>query len=413
MDIQVNGGLRFYIIGGGSTAYWNIGGSDTYFGGWLNIVVDVDSTPDSGSFTKTSITEIGVEITTTSTPKNLLNTWIDYARYGDGLTAYGATTFGMEEIYQADLANGYGIIEKVDGVYFLSGEIELGDSAGTTVCNYQDDGETIVFTNKNVSTILYKLIGVGNATGDTDIIFNNCAIKSAGPIFDIDMNDITIESFELNGCVVQGADEVLLDLVCSVDGTTFNACGLITVEEAIVINSTVSNATGTNSLQFPAAIADNNTARITFKSNTNAILITTDVDHTFDGHLFSSNTADINNTSGASIIVYATNGSDAATSTGSAVDIQNSVTVTLTGVVEGSEISIQRTGTNTVEEYITSSAASGEFGYTFNSPPSGFTNIDIFVVKPGKEWYAVYNYPLPTVSASLPITQQNDRNYIT
>jgi hypothetical protein len=57
MDIKANGGLRFYIKGGGTTAYWNIAGKDTYFGGWLNIVVDVDSTPDSGSFTKTAVTE--------------------------------------------------------------------------------------------------------------------------------------------------------------------------------------------------------------------------------------------------------------------------------------------------------------------------------------------------------------------
>lgn len=414
MDTEANGGLRFYAVGGGNKAYWNIAGSDTYFGGWLNIVVDMDSTPDSGTFDKTSVTEIGVEIITVSNPKNLTNTWIDFARYGNGLTAYGATAFGMEEIYQADLANGYGIVDKTDGVYFLSGEVELGDSAGVNACNYEDDGETLVFSNKNVSSTLYKIIGVGNATGDTDITFNNCAIKSAGPIFDIDMDDPTIESFTLNGCVVQGADQILLDSVCTITGTTFNACGEITPEAATVEDCTVSNSTATNAYIYPALVADDNSARITFIGNTNAVEVSSDVDHTFDGHKFpiGSNTFDVNNTSGQTVIIYATNGSTASTSTGSTVDIQNSVAVTLTGVIEGTEISIQRAGTTTVESYIASSAANGEFTYTFNSPPSGFTNVDIFLVKPGYEWEAILNYPLPSVSTELPIVQQVDRNYI-
>ena len=415
LDTEANDGLQFYMEdSSGRRKVWTIGGSDTYLGGWLNLCMDPSSTAtstDSG-WDITAITEFGFIMAFLTSPKNTTNSWIDYARYGDGLTAYGATEFGIEEIYQADLANGYGVVEKYEGVYFLSGELELGDDTSTNACNYVDNGETLVFTNKNVASTLYKLIGVGNGTGDTDIIFSNCAIKSAGPVFDIDMDDASIESFELNGCVIQGADQILLDTNCTITGSTFNACGEITPEAATIEDTTISDSTATNAYIYPAVVADDNSVRITFIGNTNAIEISTDVDHTFDGHKFSGNTYDINNTSGATIIVYATNGSTASTYTGSTVDIQNSVTVTLTGVVEGSEISIQRTGTTTVEAYTSSSAASGEFGYTFNSPPSGFTAIDIFVVKPGYEWYRVLNYTLPSLSANLPINQDIDRNYV-
>jgi len=410
MKTKANNGLRFYAKDGSSNkAYWQIAGSDTYFGGWLNIVVDMDSTPDSGSFDKTDVEEVGVEIAVNSTPKNLTNTWIDYARYGDGLSAYGSTSFGMEEIYQADLSNGYGIVEKVEGVYFISGKIKIGDSTGTNTTIFEDDGETYVFTNKNVSSSLYGIEGIGNGTGDTDITFNNCAIKSAGPLFDLDGDSTAIESFDLNGCVIDGADEVLLDVNCTIIGTTFNNCGLITVEEATVEDCTVSNSIATNALKLPALVADNNTARIKFLDNTNAVLIDSDVDHTFDGHTFSGNTYDINNTSGASIIVYATNGADPSTYTGSTVDIQNSVTVTITGLVSGTEVRIMRAGTQTEEAGVESSGTS--FDYTFNSPPDGFTKVDIAIVSTGYKNIWISDYTLPTVSTILPIQQQEDVNY--
>jgi len=412
MDIKANGGLRFYIKGGGTTAYWNIAGKDTYFGGWLNIVVDVDSTPDSGSFTKTAVTEIGVEITTVTTPRNAVNTWIDYARYGDGLTAYGTPSFSMEDIYQADLAGGYGIVEKNEGVYILTGSIIIGDAASTNATIFEEDGTVYVFADKNVSATLYKLEGVGNATGDTDISFDNCVITSAGPIYDLDFNSADIESVAISGCQISGADEILLDTLCTILGTTFNACGLITVEAATVEDCTVSNPTGSIALKYPAAIANNNTARITFidsTAGTYAIEISTDVDHTFDGHKFTGGwTAHVHNTSGQAIIVYATNGCTASTFTGT-TDIQNSVILTIKGMVEGSVISICRVGTTTSEAYVASSAANGEYEFTYNYP-TGW-NVDIVVHKNEYRYVEILNYPLTANPVTVPITQVEDRQF--
>jgi hypothetical protein len=420
LAVKASGGIAFFVRdGSGNESYWYVDGSDTYQGGWRNYCVYLnytDNAPDANNGTNAVLTNLvgaGILINNTGSIRNAINTWVDYLRYGEGLKAYGSTAFGMEEIWVDDVANGYGIVEKVEGVYFLSGSIELGDSAGVNICNYVDSGETIVFTDKLVAPTLYKVIGVGNATGATDVIFTNCAIKSSGPLFDIDMDDASVESFELNGCVIQGADEVLLAANCTITGSTFNACGLITVGPSVFEDSTVSNPTGSVALLYPAAIADDNTARITFITGTYAIQITADVDHTFNGHKFSGTwTAHVYNTSGQAIIVYATNGSNASTFTGT-VDIQNSVTVTLVNIKEGSEVIVLRTGTQTQEDYIASVPASGEFAYTFNSPPSGFTAVDIFIILPGYVWYPIYNYILPTSSASLPVTQQTDRNYIT
>ena len=337
---------------------------------------------------------------------------MDYIRYGDGLTVYGTPEFSIEEVYQDDLSNGYGIVDKIGGVYYLKGSIIIGDSSGTNATIYNDENKVLVFADEIVSNTLYKIQVVGNATGDTAVTFKDCVITSANPLFDLDFDDAAVESVTITGCQISSADEILLDVNCTVETSVFNGCGLITPEAATVEDTTISNPSGSIALTYPDLVADDNMARLTFIEGTYAIEITTDVDHTFDGHKFSGTwTAHVHNSSGASIIVYATNGSDASTYTGT-TDIQNSVTVTLTGVVEGSEISVQRAGTLTVESYVASSAANGEFAYTFNSPPSGFTNVDIFIVKQGYEWYPIYNYPLPTTSASLPVSQEADRNYI-
>ena len=423
LDLKINGGLQFYVKdAAGNESYWYIGGRDTYLGGWLNIVqylnytdypTDANNGTDAGL---TTLVEAGVIINNTGVIRNVINTWIDYLRFGDGLTAYGdistGVPFSIAEIEVADLAAGWGIVEEnINGAYDISGKLILGDSAGVNLCNYEDSNKILIFADKSLSSTVCGIEVVGNATGDTDIIFANSVITTAAPLFDLIFNSINVESVVVSGCQIAGADELLLDLACNISGSTINACGLVTVEEATITDCTVSNSTATNALQYPDLVIDDNTARITFLDNINAILITTDVDHTLDGHLFSGNTYDINNTSGQAIIVFATNGSDAATFLGT-VDIQNSVTVTLTGIAEGSEVSIQREGTITVEAYTASVSASGEFSYTFNSPPVGFTNIDIFIILPGYEWYPVYNLPLPSLSASLPINQQVDRNYV-
>jgi len=406
MQSKANGGLRFYIKGGGNTAYWNIAGNDTYFGGWLNIVVDVDSTPDAGSFDKTAVTEIGVEITVSTTPRNAVNTWIDYARYGDGLTAYGATEFGLEEIFQDDLANGYGIVEKIESVFFLSGAITLGDAAGSNVCNYKDSGETIVFTDKAVSAELYAFNGAGNATGDTDIVIESCAIKTAGPNFDFHMEAAAIESFELKGSAITGAHEVLLSGNSVVEGNTFNACGEISPGLAYFHDNTITNSYATNALIWAGITGD--IEDCVFTGNINAIVIADAVDQTFVGLTFSGNTADVNNTSGSAIEVAKTSGSNPVTSTGSGVTFTSAVGFELTNLVAGTEV---RVFTGTAGASAVAIGGIESSGTTFSMSHSSDGVAGFYVlIKPGYVYQKV-TLTFSALDASYPVQQRIDNNY--
>jgi len=83
---EASDGIQFYCTDGSNTAYWTIGGSDTYPGGWWNLVVDVSQSPTSGTKpTDMSVcTSFGIRFNHTGTAKNSQNTWIDHFFIGDG-----------------------------------------------------------------------------------------------------------------------------------------------------------------------------------------------------------------------------------------------------------------------------------------------------------------------------------------
>ena len=115
MDTFANDGLQFYMVGG-STAYWTIAGVDTYGGGWDNLVLDCDSSPTSGSFTKTAVTEWGLSWNRTAQPKKADNMWLDYLRYGDGYSVTGGTSGDEITLQLVEAADFIQMIEKRQGI---------------------------------------------------------------------------------------------------------------------------------------------------------------------------------------------------------------------------------------------------------------------------------------------------------
>lgn len=217
MQTKALGGLRFFMYDGANTAYWNIAGSDTYTGGWINICVYADSAPDSGSCTISSVNRIGIEFGLTSSYKRVVNTWVDYLRFGDYLAATDTVQFGIEEVYQDDLANGYGIIEKDEGVYFLSGGLYFG-STGTASADTYVDNEVVVFKENPVYSTynggLHRIDGIGNSTGSTDVTIANSVLTTASQNLSasdytgrwhMEFNDTNVDNLLVTGCVINAA----------------------------------------------------------------------------------------------------------------------------------------------------------------------------------------------------------------
>jgi hypothetical protein len=116
-------------------------------------------------------------------------------------------------------------------------------------------------------------------------------------------------------------------------------------------------------------------------------------------------TANATNASNLLTLVYALTNSNA-TAQGLQYPL-DTVTLSLTGIVTGSDVIIYQAGTTTVRQ--TSDAISGTTtSYTYETPE----NIDIGVFKSGYIPFFIRNYALTTSNASLPVAQVVDRAYL-
>jgi hypothetical protein len=247
LDIEANNGMEFFMYDGTNTAYWVAFGSDTYEGGWKNYVLDCDSTPDSGSFDKTIVQAWGWRYNRTAAPRNVDNTWIDYLRWGDGYYATGGTSgdeIDLAGIAAQDKANGYGIIEVIEGVYFSFGELTIGNGATTTW--FEMLGEVLVFTDSPVASTLYGLLGVGSGCR---INIVGSVIRSAGTGDNtrhaLDFSDSGVVSLNLSDSFIVRAGLVTFKSGQDVLGSTFTDCGQITPSGADLSGSAVDGYEGT------------------------------------------------------------------------------------------------------------------------------------------------------------------------
>ena len=83
------------------------------------------------------------------------------------------------------------------------------------------------------------------------------------------------------------------------------------------------------------------------------------------------------------------------------------ITLTLTGLVSGSDIVILEAGTSN-ELVNADSVVSTQYGFIYETP----STVDVCVYKRGYLPFAIRNYALGTSNASLIITQIADRNYL-
>lgn len=407
---KANHGMAIYVYDGSTVGLWDMYGVEDYPGGWVLLTIDTSKSFNSGSPNLSSITRIGVQITLTASPRNITTTWVDYLVYGNSMEITGGTSsdpITMEGIAAVDLASGYGAINRNNGVYFVNTALVFGDGSGSVNTYFEDDNRIIVFEDQPVNASLYKIEPVGSATNNTTFNLSNTIIKSANiaTSFDLTCNNANLDELNFDANTIINAAETIFKTGQVIENCIWNNCNMVTPGGSTFDSNTITNSAATNALEYPLeSIAD--ISNCNFYNNTNAILIATANTYTFDNLKFSGNTYDINNTSGGTVIINATNGSNPSTYLGT-VTINNAVTLTITGLVSGSEIRIMQAGTQAVVDGIESSGTS--FAYTYNYP-TGY-NVDIQIISKGYEILWFGNLTLGSSASSLPVTQQVDRNY--
>lgn len=227
LDTDANGGFQIGVSDGVNTGFWLVSGSTTYPGGWYNPVIDLSRDVDSGTKPDMSVlTSIILRWILTDNAKKVESCWIDNLYCADGLIAYGddgGNSFDLADILSADqdVINGWGIIRKIGGVYYLIGSLDIGDETGTNSCDFKDTGQIVIFEDRKVNDDLYKWKVVGNATGDTGFQLGNrpngagvqgLIIKSEAvdsePLFDFLCSGILVSGFLVYGTTFVNADDI-------------------------------------------------------------------------------------------------------------------------------------------------------------------------------------------------------------
>ena len=249
MQPESSNGYEVYVSDGTNTDYVVAFGSDTYNGGWFNLVIDCALFT---TVTPANVVTWGMRANHTATAKNADNTWMDYVRYMDGYYITGGTgtsdTVKLSDVAVADKGTttlyGYGIVEESEGVYFGSGEIQIGN--GTTTTYFEMDGDVLVYTDKPVADGLYSLNGNGSGC---NISITNSTIKASGtgnnnrP--DVDMSTGSPGSVSVTDTVFIRGGAFTLGSGQTWTGCTFNDCEQITAGGADLRGSSVAGYEGT------------------------------------------------------------------------------------------------------------------------------------------------------------------------
>lgn len=442
LDTFANGGIEFFISDGTNTAYWTIFGSDTYSGGWFNAIVDYSSTPTSGTKPAGNVTIFGLRFNRTGQPRQVVNTWVDYLRYGDGYQVTGGTSLDplfITDITAYDALNGTilrnnGITIRENGVNFMYGRLIFGNGATTTYVEIEN--EVLIFTESPVSATLYQFKAVGSGC---TLLVSNSVIKSSGTNlnsrFLLDMSDAGLASFSLTGSSIVRANQAIFKSGQTISATAFARCGPVFPKGSTFTNNTISDSTETTggALVIDSESDIANMADCIFDGNSVAIEITTSGTYTFNGHQFTNNTTQVDFSGSGTCTIVPTNGSNVTqanvtASGGGTIIVQAaSYDFRVTNVVANTEIRIIRqsdllelggaedVGNATPETSNTVISIdpddSTKYVVTYSYPYT--TDIPIFVVAHSLQFQWLRSkVTLKAENSSLKIAQIADRQYL-
>ena len=248
LEIKANNGLELYVYDGSTIETKAIAGIDTYAGGWLNYIWDMDTFT---TLTLANVRRWGVRQQLTSNAKNVVNAWHDVIRYLDGYSMTGGTS--GDKVRLADIAlydkgtttlRAYGVVTEVNSVFFCTGTVQFG--TGATAHYFEMDGQILVFTDQMVRSGLYSLSGVGSGT---NVVIKNSVIRSAGTTdatrFVFDWDEANLAACTIIDNLIVRAGACSFKNGQTMTGNTFDNCGQITAAGANLSDAVIKGYEGT------------------------------------------------------------------------------------------------------------------------------------------------------------------------
>ncbi len=358
------------------------------------------------------------------------NLGVDAIRYGTGayITAGDsgdpATFTGFAATDNA-MANRWGILIAAGGTYELQGRFVVGqNNTGTPTAAYFSDSSKVIvvvdtphslsdFTqiivdHASTTFILSSVTFLGlGANNPGRLIFNNASTTGS----------LTACTFENFGVTTLQAGVTTTDCIWRVcaqitqNGATLSGCSIVRNSAAsallcnnpgVITNCTFeSDGTG-HAIELTAACAGN-TYSLTGNSFSGYA--------TQDG---STGNEVLYNNSGGAVTINRSGGTGAISvrnGAGASTTINDTVTVTLTGLKDNTEVRVYSAGTTT-ELAGTENATDGSPGQrNFSFGLAASTSVDIKIFNVGYEPVEIYGYSIPGANTSLPQAQRFDRVY--
>jgi hypothetical protein len=323
--------------------------------------------------------------------------------------------------------------------------IQIG---GGDAINFQIDAGALQFPriyDRTKKEINYhgadNAIGISYAGKSGDVIkHTNSVVTSASPYYwEINSAATNVATWDFTGLVIVKANVTLRNVMtfsgmafsncpslifsgctvtdCKIAGVPATSASLTTDASTAISYCTINVSTVTAGNHFVTLASPSIFTYCSFTGGGgHAIRITTAGTYTFTGNTFTGFGADgstgaaIINDSGGVVTLNITGGGSAPTyknGTGTSTVINNSSTVTFTGLPTLTDVVVLTAGTTTVLTSVDQNAGT-TYGYTYSGTPT----VDVGFIKPGYIPYYIRGLALTSGNSSIPVSMSSDRNYV-
>jgi len=431
LDIQANGGIDM-VIGSGTNAYkhWYVGGSDSIeFMGWVFAAVNPSESTDEADTGSPSAVEdhVGVmfDLPSGGPTKGAPNA-LDAIRVGrcDMIYELGTggdadASFDLAVTNRGDVTDRWGLIQLVNGSYFLSGLHQLGSS--TNVVNFTDSNKTLFWRDHPAVTAPFNTVEIQNASSTVDmtnISWKALGTKSPGTWVTTDNATVNLTTTSFIGW-----GDFTFDSNTTVAGCTFLTCGQIAVAGSTVTGTSFDNCTSPVLAASPAEAANISGSSFTSDGTGNGLEIggtaanitLTDIDFTGYSLTTDADKAIYVNIATGSMTINISGGSGVTADShvrtaGCTVTVSADVSVTFSGLKDNTEVRIYKTSDNSIIDGIEVATAgtADDRSFTWSAPAT--TGYYYKIVSAGYEIIDRRNQTVPSQNADISIAQRIDRN---
>ena len=465
---DANGGLMVYLGNATNAGAWKVAGADRAAFrhdqgpvGWQCPALDTTSLPASplnrvgsaASVNFATIERVGTTVNSLIAAPGMNATYMaDIIRIlnptvndGCALTVTGGTsgtpgTFLEIVTEDRSTANlkAHGIIRELGtGAYGCQGPLRFGNPAGTDSSWFEDKNASVIFESRGFRNTLYKFVirdnGVGTTTfklGDkvgtgTSAVGSSGVTLTAPPgvgaqfdsrtdanVTDVFIYGSTFNGFS-NGILLGGGTQEFI-------GNIVNSSGAIIPSGSSMVNCSINTSISTASVYWninvdPSGLLDGcsflgsgSSHAIEFGPLTPPSMSLVDILYTDYGPDSGSSSAVYNN-SGKDLQITLSGGGIPTIRNGAGAGttlIVGLTTVTLTGLINGTEVRVVNNSTQAdvagIEEVV---------GNQFSFQASSGLVVDIVIHNVDYEYIRINAFIIPATTTSIPIEQRFDRNY--